>query len=258
MRRGGRVGRGAAAGRARGRGRGPPGGAGRAARAAGRADDPRLRPLRRAAAGRCRRVDDAAVRAAAARRPHLRPRRDRRQGPGVRGPGDGPAVLRRAHRQVPDRGRGGDRQPGAAGVPARARRRAARRRRRVGGRSDVAAERAVGAGGGQGPARAGHRGRRAGVGPALGPPRRRRAEPAARAGRDPGLACTTRTGASRCRGSTTACGPWRSTCRSTRRPTSASVGVPALFGEPGFSTLERLWTRPTLEVNGCPAAARSP
>jgi acetylornithine deacetylase/succinyl-diaminopimelate desuccinylase-like protein len=28
------------------------------------------------------------------------------------------------------------------------------------------------------------------------------------------------------------------------------VGVPALFGEPGFSTLQRLWTRPTLEVNG--------
>jgi acetylornithine deacetylase/succinyl-diaminopimelate desuccinylase-like protein len=28
------------------------------------------------------------------------------------------------------------------------------------------------------------------------------------------------------------------------------VGVPELFGEPGFSTLERLWTRPTLEVNG--------
>jgi acetylornithine deacetylase/succinyl-diaminopimelate desuccinylase-like protein len=28
------------------------------------------------------------------------------------------------------------------------------------------------------------------------------------------------------------------------------VGVPALHGEPGFSTLERLWTRPTLEVNG--------
>jgi acetylornithine deacetylase/succinyl-diaminopimelate desuccinylase-like protein len=28
------------------------------------------------------------------------------------------------------------------------------------------------------------------------------------------------------------------------------IGVPALFGEPGFSTLERLWTRPTLEVNG--------
>ena len=28
-----------------------------------------------------------------------------------------------------------------------------------------------------------------------------------------------------------------------------SVGVPALHGECGFSTLERLWTRPTLEVN---------
>jgi acetylornithine deacetylase/succinyl-diaminopimelate desuccinylase-like protein len=29
----------------------------------------------------------------------------------------------------------------------------------------------------------------------------------------------------------------------------AEVGVPALHGEPGFSTLERLWARPTLEVN---------
>jgi acetylornithine deacetylase/succinyl-diaminopimelate desuccinylase-like protein len=29
----------------------------------------------------------------------------------------------------------------------------------------------------------------------------------------------------------------------------AEVGVPALYGEPGFTTLERLWTRPTLEVN---------
>jgi acetylornithine deacetylase/succinyl-diaminopimelate desuccinylase-like protein len=29
----------------------------------------------------------------------------------------------------------------------------------------------------------------------------------------------------------------------------ASVGVPALHGEPGFSVLERLWARPTLEVN---------
>ncbi len=28
------------------------------------------------------------------------------------------------------------------------------------------------------------------------------------------------------------------------------VGAPALFGEAGYSTLERLWTRPTLEVNG--------
>ncbi|MEO7086274.1 MAG: dipeptidase [Gemmatimonadaceae bacterium] len=28
------------------------------------------------------------------------------------------------------------------------------------------------------------------------------------------------------------------------------VGAPATVGEPGYSTLERLWTRPTLEVNG--------
>jgi acetylornithine deacetylase/succinyl-diaminopimelate desuccinylase-like protein len=30
----------------------------------------------------------------------------------------------------------------------------------------------------------------------------------------------------------------------------AEVGAPATFGEPGYGTLERLWTRPTLEVNG--------
>ena len=30
----------------------------------------------------------------------------------------------------------------------------------------------------------------------------------------------------------------------------AQVGAPAAFGEPGYSTLERQWTRPTLEVNG--------
>jgi acetylornithine deacetylase/succinyl-diaminopimelate desuccinylase-like protein len=30
----------------------------------------------------------------------------------------------------------------------------------------------------------------------------------------------------------------------------AEVGVPASVGEPGYSTLERQWTRPTLEVNG--------
>jgi acetylornithine deacetylase/succinyl-diaminopimelate desuccinylase-like protein len=30
----------------------------------------------------------------------------------------------------------------------------------------------------------------------------------------------------------------------------AQVGAPAAFGEPGYSTLERQWARPTLEVNG--------
>jgi acetylornithine deacetylase/succinyl-diaminopimelate desuccinylase-like protein len=30
----------------------------------------------------------------------------------------------------------------------------------------------------------------------------------------------------------------------------AQVGAPSAFGEPGYSTLERQWTRPTLEING--------
>jgi acetylornithine deacetylase/succinyl-diaminopimelate desuccinylase-like protein len=36
----------------------------------------------------------------------------------------------------------------------------------------------------------------------------------------------------------------------------AEIGVPALHGEPGFTTLERLWTRPTLEVNGVEGGGR--
>jgi acetylornithine deacetylase/succinyl-diaminopimelate desuccinylase-like protein len=31
---------------------------------------------------------------------------------------------------------------------------------------------------------------------------------------------------------------------------AAELGVPAVFGEEGYSTLERLWMRPTLEING--------
>ena len=47
----------------------------------------------------------------------------------------------------------------------------------------------------------------------------------------------------------------------------AQLGVDELFGEAGYSTLERLWTRPTLEIDGLtaggkytrhPPAARSP
>jgi acetylornithine deacetylase/succinyl-diaminopimelate desuccinylase-like protein len=34
------------------------------------------------------------------------------------------------------------------------------------------------------------------------------------------------------------------------------VGVPALHGEPGYTTLERLWARPTLEVNGLDGGGR--
>jgi acetylornithine deacetylase/succinyl-diaminopimelate desuccinylase-like protein len=29
-----------------------------------------------------------------------------------------------------------------------------------------------------------------------------------------------------------------------------AIGAPELFGEPGFTTLERIWARPTLEING--------
>jgi acetylornithine deacetylase/succinyl-diaminopimelate desuccinylase-like protein len=36
----------------------------------------------------------------------------------------------------------------------------------------------------------------------------------------------------------------------------ASVGVPALAGEAGYTTLERLWERPTLEVNGVTGGGR--
>jgi acetylornithine deacetylase/succinyl-diaminopimelate desuccinylase-like protein len=36
----------------------------------------------------------------------------------------------------------------------------------------------------------------------------------------------------------------------------ATVGAPALFGEAGYSTLERLWERPTVEVNGITAGGK--
>lgn len=38
----------------------------------------------------------------------------------------------------------------------------------------------------------------------------------------------------------------------------AQVGAPASFGEPGYSTLERQWTRPTVEVNGMWGGYRGP
>ena len=39
-------------------------------------------------------------------------------------------------------------------------------------------------------------------------------------------------------------------CRSTRRNTRQELGAPKLFGETGYTTLERVWARPTFEVNG--------
>ena len=39
-------------------------------------------------------------------------------------------------------------------------------------------------------------------------------------------------------------------CRSTTRQFREETGAPALGGEPGYTVLERVWTRPTCEVNG--------
>jgi len=38
--------------------------------------------------------------------------------------------------------------------------------------------------------------------------------------------------------------PWK------RKDFEKAVGAPGYFGETGFTTVERLWTRPTLELNG--------
>ena len=177
--------------RPRGRDRRPSRGPGRVARRRRRADHPRLRALRRAAHRRPGRVGHAAVRADRGRRRDPGPGRHRRQGPGLHraqgrpglpGPGGPPA----AQREVPVRGRGGDRQPAPAVVRARARRGAGGRPRHLRGRGHVAADRAVGVGGLQGPGLDGHRGRGRRHRPAFRPVRRDGGQPAARAQRDPG------------------------------------------------------------------------
>ena len=133
-----------------------------------------------------------AVRARRRRRRDLRRGRHRRQGPGAsscsrwrrRSSAGGRAA---AQRQVPPRGRGGDRQPPASPAYVREHRDELAadlvdlRRRR-----DVAPERAVAVDRRQGLVDARHRRHRRGRGPALGPLRRHRREPRARAARDPG------------------------------------------------------------------------
>ncbi len=103
--------------------------------APGRADDPLLRPLRRAARGPARAVGVAALRGDRARRRDLRARRGRRQGAGLhalqghRGPHEAERPPAREHQADP-RGRGGGRLGQPRRVRPRPQGRARRRRRR--------------------------------------------------------------------------------------------------------------------------------
>ena len=157
---------------------------------AGCTDDPRLRPLRRAAARRRGRVGDAAVLAERPRRSHLCPRRDRRQGADARAVEGRRGVSRRtgraaAQRPFPVRGRGGGRKPQPRRRSARPSRRARRGRGGVGGRRDVARLGALDRDRGERDPRARRRRHRPGHRPPLWTARRRCSESAARAGAAP-------------------------------------------------------------------------
>ena len=94
--------------------------------------------------------------------------------------------------------------------------------------------------------------------PALRLVRRRRAEPGARPRQPARRACTTRTAGSPCPASTTTwsrCPRRSARCSpsfpSTRQSWLADAGDSgATYGEAGYTTLERIWARPTAEVNG--------
>ncbi len=212
--------------------------------------------------GDAERVDRAAVRAGRRGRRGPRPRGHRRQGPGLHRAADRARVHRpggrpAAERQVPARGRGGDRQPAPGRLRHRAGRRAGRRPGHLGRRRDVAAGRAVAVGGVQGPGLPRHRGHR---GPVATCTRAATAAPSpTRCTRSPrsSPACTTATGGSRSAGFYDGIPP----LSAGRRAEIAAVpfdeqaylrdlGLREPHGEPGYSTLERLWERPTLEVNG--------
>ena len=115
---------------------------------AGRADDPLLRPLRRAAGRSARPVGVAAVRGDDPRRRDLRARLGRRQGPGVhalQGGRGAPEAERppAGEHEVHPRGRGGSRQRQPRRLHPRAQGRARRRRRRHLRLADVRPRRAV-------------------------------------------------------------------------------------------------------------------
>ena len=232
--------------------------------AAGRADDPRLRPLRRAAAGRReprgrrRRSSRACATAAstAAARPTTRARSSSRSRRPRRSSRRRRAAAQRA---LPDRGRGGDRQPEPAGAsstrtatsspPTSSSRPTAR----CGAPSEpsiaIAAKGLLGARPRRSP---GRRPTCTRAGTAAPCRTRTTRSPrivaslhdAGRRGRRRRASTTTSSAARRRRSRRRS-----RACRSTRRPTGARSASPALHGEPGYSTLERLWTRPTLEVN---------
>ena len=93
--------------------------------------------------------------------------------------------------------------------------------------------------------------------PALRHLRRRRGEPAQRPGDDPGQPEGARRPDPRSPASTTTCGRWRTgnapsspSCRSRRPSSGPTWASPTLFGEAGYTTLERKWARPTCDVNG--------
>ena len=153
----------------------------------------------------------------------------------------------------------GEEEIGSPSLPAFLEAHARRARGRPRGlrrRGDVAADRAVALDRGQGAARAR---------PRSSPARAQTCTPAAtaapsrtRSTRWPSSspACTHPTARSRSRASTTTSSPRRARRDALERVPfdeesyRRQVGVPVLHGEPGYSTLERLWTRPTLEVNG--------
>ena len=107
-----------------------------------RADDPVLRPLRRAAGRSAAPVDVAAVRGDDSRRRNLRARIGRRQGPGVhalQGRRGAPQAERQpaGQHEVPDRRRGGSRQRQPRQLHQEPQRSAEGRRRRHLGFADV-------------------------------------------------------------------------------------------------------------------------
>ena len=115
---------------------------------AGRADDPLLRPLRRAAGRSAGAVGVAAVRGDDPRRRDLRARIGRRQGPGLhalQGDRSAPEAERQAAGEHEDhpRGRRGSRQRQPRQLHPRPQERARRRRRRHLRLADVRARRAV-------------------------------------------------------------------------------------------------------------------